>query len=88
LLAKAPLDSRLRYADHVDRYGKALFQRVCKLDVEGIVAKKNVARTSPTERAAPGSRFATGNIRRWPAVKKYLNVNGNRSQSRVGTHVS
>jgi bifunctional non-homologous end joining protein LigD len=31
--------SRLRYADHVDQYGRAPFQRVCKMDLEGIVAK-------------------------------------------------
>jgi hypothetical protein len=29
----------LRYADHVYRYGTALFQRVCEKDLEGIVAK-------------------------------------------------
>jgi hypothetical protein len=34
-----PDHSRLRYVDHVDRHGTALFQRVCKLDLEGIVAK-------------------------------------------------
>jgi ATP-dependent DNA ligase len=31
--------SRMRYADHIDRHGTVLFQRVCKLDFEGIVAK-------------------------------------------------
>ena len=31
--------SRMRYADHVEHYGTALFERVCKLDLEGIVAK-------------------------------------------------
>src|ERR1700730_17000915 len=31
--------SRLQYADHVERYGTALFQRVCEMDLEGIVAK-------------------------------------------------
>ena len=30
----------LRYADHVDGSGTALFQRVCELDLEGIVAKQ------------------------------------------------
>ena len=38
LLLKIP-ESRMRYADHVERYGTALFQRVCKMDLEGIVAK-------------------------------------------------
>ena len=31
--------SRMRYADHVEQYGTALFHHVCKLDLEGIVAK-------------------------------------------------
>jgi bifunctional non-homologous end joining protein LigD len=39
LLAKLPDSPRLRYVDHVEQYGTALFQRVCKMDLEGIVAK-------------------------------------------------
>jgi bifunctional non-homologous end joining protein LigD len=35
--------SRMRYADHVEHYGTALFQRVCKMDLEGIVAKHSLA---------------------------------------------
>jgi ATP-dependent DNA ligase len=35
------LASRMVYADHVESSGTALFQRVCKLDLEGIVAKHN-----------------------------------------------
>jgi bifunctional non-homologous end joining protein LigD len=31
--------SMMRYADHVEQNGTALFQRICKLDLEGIVAK-------------------------------------------------
>jgi ATP dependent DNA ligase domain len=31
--------SRMRYVEHVERYGTALFERVCKMDLEGIVAK-------------------------------------------------
>jgi hypothetical protein len=33
----------LRYADHVDGTGIPLFERVCKLDLEGIVAKQKHA---------------------------------------------
>ena len=40
LLGRLPLDSRLRYVDHIDGNGIALFQLVCKLDLEGIVAKQ------------------------------------------------
>jgi len=30
----------VRYAEHVERSGTALFQQVCELDLEGIVAKQ------------------------------------------------
>ena len=33
LLSKVP-ESRMRYADHVEQHGTALFQRVCKMDLE------------------------------------------------------
>jgi bifunctional non-homologous end joining protein LigD len=35
--------ARLRYADHVEQHGTALFQRVCEMDLEGIVAKHSLA---------------------------------------------
>ena len=38
LLSKVPV-SRMQYVEHVEQYGKALFERVCVLDLEGIVAK-------------------------------------------------
>jgi bifunctional non-homologous end joining protein LigD len=41
-LLKAPA-SRMRYADHVEQHGTALFQRICEMDLEGIVAKHSVA---------------------------------------------
>ena len=39
LLARVAADSPLKYADHVDGSGIALYRHVCDLDVEGIVAK-------------------------------------------------
>jgi bifunctional non-homologous end joining protein LigD len=42
LMAKDP-ESRMRYADHIEQYGTALFQRVCEMDLEGIVAKHRLA---------------------------------------------
>jgi ATP-dependent DNA ligase len=39
LLAQVPLNCPLRYVYHVDGSGVALFERVCKLDLEGVVAK-------------------------------------------------
>jgi hypothetical protein len=39
MIHRLPTDSRLRFADHVEHSGVKLFDRVCKLDLEGIVAK-------------------------------------------------
>jgi len=39
LLNRVRANSRLKYVDHVDASGTALFQRVCQMDLEGIVAK-------------------------------------------------
>src|SRR5436309_2863500 len=40
LLARSPVTSPLRYTEYIDGCGMALFQRVCELDLEGIVAKQ------------------------------------------------
>jgi bifunctional non-homologous end joining protein LigD len=39
LLSRAPMSSRIRYADHVERDGSRLFELICQRDLEGIVAK-------------------------------------------------
>jgi len=39
LLGHVPQNEPLMYVDHIEQHGEALFQRVCKLDLEGIVAK-------------------------------------------------
>ncbi len=39
MIHRLPADSPVRFADHIERSGVALFERVCKLDLEGIVAK-------------------------------------------------
>src|SRR5437667_10554030 len=51
LLAKIGPPFLLRYAEHVEDSGTALFQRICELDLEGIVAKHK----SWSERTARGS---------------------------------
>ena len=43
LLAKVSPPFPLRYTDHVEGSGTALFQRICELDLEGIVAKQKSA---------------------------------------------
>ena len=39
LLAKTSPTSPLKYGDHVEGSGTSLFQRICELDLEGVVAK-------------------------------------------------
>jgi bifunctional non-homologous end joining protein LigD len=46
--------SRVRYADHVEREGIALFKRVCEMDLEGIVASTPSVHT---RRKPDGSRL-------------------------------
>jgi bifunctional non-homologous end joining protein LigD len=43
MISRLPADSRLRFADYVERSGVQLFERVCNLDLEGIVAKYKFA---------------------------------------------
>src|SRR5262249_30443068 len=40
LLARVPADSRVGYADHIETFATRLFELVCALDLEGIVAKQ------------------------------------------------
>src|SRR5207245_4196450 len=42
-LARSPADSLLKYTEYIDGCGTVLFQRVCELDLEGIVAKNRHA---------------------------------------------
>ncbi len=44
LLSRVSKHTTLCYADHVDSSGSALFERVCHLDLEGIVAKYKFGR--------------------------------------------
>src|SRR5437899_226167 len=43
LLARSSAISPLKYSEYIDGCGMALFQRVCELDLEGIVAKQKSA---------------------------------------------
>jgi bifunctional non-homologous end joining protein LigD len=47
MIGRSSPESRLQYADHVEEVGMELFQLVCKLDMEGVVAKPKY---SPYER--------------------------------------
>ena len=49
LLLRVPASAPLRYADHVEAAGVALFECACELDLEGIVGEEK-ARAYVTER--------------------------------------
>ena len=52
LLTSLSKHSRIKYADHFDGLGSCFFQRVCALDLEGVVAKyKNGRYESEIERS-------------------------------------
>ncbi len=42
-LARSPANSPLKCTEYIDGQGMALFQRVCELDLEGIIAKQKSA---------------------------------------------
>jgi len=42
LLAQSP-DSLLKYTEYIDGHGTALFERICEMDLEGIIAKQKSA---------------------------------------------
>jgi bifunctional non-homologous end joining protein LigD len=60
LLAKTSPPFPLRYAEHVEGSGTALFERICELDLEGIVAKHKFGPTSRSVSTAHGSDFESG----------------------------
>ena len=41
------------YVDHIDGAGERLFQKVCEMDLEGIVAKRKASQYRVTEKPAP-----------------------------------
>src|SRR6266851_6968017 len=56
--------SRLQYADHVEQHGTALFQRVCKMELEGIVAKHAFGPYVADENGRHGSKSEILSIHR------------------------
>jgi bifunctional non-homologous end joining protein LigD len=42
--------SRIFYVDHIETQGRALFDKACELDLEGIVAKRKDSTYRPTEK--------------------------------------
>jgi hypothetical protein len=45
--------SRILYVDHIEKHGQRLFEKVCELDLEGIVAKRKDSLYRATEKRSP-----------------------------------
>jgi bifunctional non-homologous end joining protein LigD len=45
--------SRVLYVDHIEARGRQFFEKVCELDLEGIVAKRKHSQYRPTEKPSP-----------------------------------
>jgi ATP dependent DNA ligase-like protein len=61
-------ESRMRYVEHVEQFGTALFQRVCKLDLESWRSTAmEITLLSGSERR--GSKSETLNTHRWKAER-------------------
>jgi bifunctional non-homologous end joining protein LigD len=62
--------SRVLYVDHIEARGRQFFEKVCELDLEGIVAKRKHSQYRPTEKPSP----------HWVKIKnpKYSQAEGRR----------
>ena len=44
---------RVLYLDHIEKHGYEFFEKICELDLEGIVAKRKNSQYRPTDRCSP-----------------------------------
>jgi hypothetical protein len=77
--------SALQYADDVSGSGVALYERVCEMDLEGIVAKHKTApcifRTMPS---VPGTKSKIPAIPKWQDATNSSSKNGTLNRSQAG----
>src|SRR5205823_4424405 len=84
LLARSP-DSLLKYTEYIDGCGMALFQRVCELDLEGIVAKQKSAPYVTEREHSTWFKILNREYSQKTAEKNCSNVSGTANLSLVGT---
>jgi ATP-dependent DNA ligase len=88
LLSKIP-ESRMRYVEHIEQHGTALFERLCRMDLEGIVAKHSFGNyVTDRERNDMVQRLRTEITRRWQDGRSCSNVNVTGSLFRAGIHAN
>ena len=65
LMSRVPLTAPIRFADHVERSGVALFERICKLDLEGVVAKYKHAPYTATREESTWFKIRNPGYSQW-----------------------
>ena len=88
MLNSIPGDSGLHYADHVSGSGVALFDRVCEMDLEGIVAKHATAPYLTYHVISTWYKIKNPRHPRWRAVTSCSSVSGIANRFRAGTAVT
>src|SRR5437667_6089292 len=84
LLARSPVTSPLKYTEYMDGCGTALFQRICELDLEGIVAKQKSAPYVTEREQSTWFKILNRDIHRCRVEKNYLIGSGIRNLWRDG----
>jgi bifunctional non-homologous end joining protein LigD len=65
ILAHVPADSPLKYTEYIDGFGTTLFQHVCELDLEGIVAKHKLAPYVMERQQSTWFKIRNSNYSQW-----------------------
>jgi bifunctional non-homologous end joining protein LigD len=75
---------RSRVLDHIDARGRQFFEKVCELDLEGIVAKRKHSQYRPTEKPSPHwVKIKNRSTRRRKGARNCSSTNENLSRAAV-----
>ena len=78
LLSQVPAAAPMKYAEHVEGTGVALFERTCKLDLEGIVAKHKHAPYVSVREQSTWSKIRNPRYSQWAGREKLFERERNR----------
>ena len=87
LLPRSPVTSPLKYTEYIDGCGMALFQRICELDLEGIVAKQKFAPYVTEREHSTWFKILNREYSQKDAERNYLSESDIRNLLRVGIRV-
>ena len=79
---------RMRYVEHVEQQGTALFERVCKMDLEGVVAKHSFGNYVTERERTTWFKIKNRSYPRCRAVRNCSSANATKNLSLAGTVVN